>query len=149
MTERLWTTAMVAARVFEAADVLQRLPEERVQGYFSTWPEYPLNPNEAYGWSAPHMRPIPPAPQGIDRMEEVFRWLNWLEPEDVRLVWMRAEGCPWKAICWRFGIGRATAHRRWEYALSVIAWRLDGRSVPTKRSRRVLVDRVRSASRGF
>jgi hypothetical protein len=37
-------------------------------------------------------------------------------------------------ICWRFGIARATAHRRWQYGLNLIAYRLNGRRVPAKRS---------------
>ena len=45
----------------------------------------------------------------------------------------------------RFGIARATAHRRWEYGLGVITWRLNGRRVPTKRSRRYVVERARNS----
>ena len=52
------------------------------------------------------------------------------------LLWARAEGTRWKLICCRFGIARATAHRRWHYALSLIAYRLNGRRVPAKRSHR-------------
>ena len=44
-------------------------------------------------------------------------------------MWPRAEGTPWKHLCYRFGISRPTAHRRYDYALSVIAWRLNGRQV--------------------
>jgi hypothetical protein len=72
--------------------------------------------------------------------------LRWLEPDDAKLVWMRAEGARWKAVCVRFGISRATAHRRWDYALAVMAWRLNGRVVPRKRSRHFLLERVRSRS---
>jgi hypothetical protein len=72
-------------------------------------------------------------------MEEALGWLRWLEPEDAKLVWARIEGAPWKSICWRFGIGRATAHRRWQYGLCLVAWRLNGRRVPAKRSRRFVV----------
>ena len=36
MTE--WTPSLVEARLAEAAYVLKRLPKEKVQGYFSTWP---------------------------------------------------------------------------------------------------------------
>jgi hypothetical protein len=36
-------------------------------------------------------------------------------------------GTPWKLICWLFGIARASAHRRWRYGLSLIAYRLNGR----------------------
>ena len=43
------------------------------------------------------------------------------------------------------GIARATAHPRWQYGLSVIAWRLNGRRVPAKRSRSFVVERVREA----
>ena len=80
-------------------------------------------------------------------MDATLDWLKWLEPEDAKLVWARCDRTPWKGICWRFGIGRATAHRRWDYALSLITWRLNGRPVPTKRSRRALVERVRGMSR--
>jgi hypothetical protein len=65
--------------------------------------------------------------------------LRWLEADDAKLVWARADRTAWKAICWQFGIARATAHRRWQYGLSVIAWRLNGRRVPGKRSRQYLV----------
>ena len=61
-------------------------------------------------------------------------WLRWLEPQDARLVWLRANRTAWKPICWEFGISRATANRRWEYGLSVITWRLNGKRVPAKRS---------------
>ena len=79
-------------------------------------------------------------------MEETLGWLRWLEADDTKLAWARAERTPWKMICWRFGVGRATAHRRWEYALSLIAWRLNGRAAPAKRSRRFLVERARLLS---
>lgn len=141
-----WSARMVEERLREAADVLRRLPEERIQGYFSTWPQIVHDFADLVGQEPPRLRRPPPLPDAIDRMEQVFPWLGWLEPDDGKLVWMRAEGTPWKGICWRFGIGRATAHRRWDYALSLIAWRLDGRPVPRKRSRRFLVDRLRAGS---
>ena len=39
MGEMNWTPLMVEERIVEAADVLRRLPEERVRGYFGVWPE--------------------------------------------------------------------------------------------------------------
>lgn len=51
-------------------------------------------------------------------------WLSWLDPEDAELVLLRSRGTRWKSICWRLGIGRATAHRRWKAALARIAARL-------------------------
>jgi hypothetical protein len=61
-------------------------------------------------------------------------------------VGARSDRTPWKAICARFGIARATTDRRWQYALTVIFWPLNGRGVPVKRSRRFLVERARVAS---
>lgn len=141
-----WSREQVEERLAEAADVLKRLPEERVPGYFSTWPEVFRDWGDLVGQTPQAMSMPPPSPQAISRMEATLNWLRWLEPDDARLVWARGEGCPWKAICWRFGISRATAHRRWEYGLSIITWKLNGQSVPAKRSRAFLVDRVRSSS---
>ena len=135
-----WTRDQVEARLAEAADVLKRLPEVRVQGYFSTWPRIAYEFSDLVGQEAPRLRRGPPAPDAISRMEATLPWLQWLEPEDAKLVWSRAERTPWKPICWRFGISRATAHRRWEYALSVIVWRLNGRRPPAKRSQRFVVE---------
>ena len=141
-----WTRDRVEERLCEAADVMKRLPEVRVQGYFSVWPAIAYEFSDLVGQEPPRMKRPAPAPDAISRMEATLPWLRWLEPDDARLVWARAERTPWKMICWRFGIGRATAHRRWEYALSLIVWRLNGRRVPAKRSRSFLVDRVRSSS---
>jgi hypothetical protein len=75
------------------------------------------------------MRLPPPSPAAISRMEEALAWLRWLKPEHAKLIWARAEGTPWKLICWRFGIARATAHRWWRCGLSLIAYRLNGRGL--------------------
>ncbi len=93
------------------------------------------------------MRRPPPSPAAISRMEETLGWVKFLAPEDARLVWTRAEGARWKEICWRFGIARATANRRWQYGLSVIALRLNGRPVSAKRSQSFVVDQAKRLSR--
>lgn len=142
-----WTRDDVEARLLEAADVLKRLPSERVPGFFNTWPDIMVEFADMVGRMPDPMRRPPPDPPAITRMEEAIGWSRFLEPEDAKLLWARAEGTPWKGICWRFGIARATAHRRWEYALCLIAWRLNGRREPAKRSRGFVVDRVRSLSR--
>jgi hypothetical protein len=49
----------------------------------------------------------------------------WLEAEERRLVWLRAEGVPWKRITRRLGVGRTTAWQRWTIALLKIATRLN------------------------
>ena len=72
-------------------------------------------------------------------------WFLWLQPEDAQLLWMRVERRPWKEICQHFGISRATANRRVEYLLSVIAWKLNHHRLP-KWSRRFLVERTQFLS---
>jgi hypothetical protein len=117
-TAPTWTPKRVAARLEEAADAMARLPNERVPGFYDMWPGI-------VGGSLTGDRPAAPSPEAIDRMEEVLGWLCWLEPEERRLVWLRAEGLPWKRITHRLGIGRTTAWQRWTMALLKIASRLN------------------------
>ena len=141
----VWTPRMVEARLAEAADILKRLPEDRVQGYFSTWPKMLLEFADLVGQEpAPMKRPWP-APAAIDRMTETLGWFFGLDPIDARILWFRASGERWKTICWRVGLSRSAANERWLYALCVLAWRLnDGRPPPTV-TRRQLIARTRAA----
>lgn len=77
---------------------------------------------------------VSPRPAGD--LAEALSWLDWLDGNEAALVQARVEGARWKMICWRFGISRATAYRRWRHALSVIAWRLTGNTLPAGCSRR-------------
>jgi hypothetical protein len=70
-------------------------------------------------------RPATAPPEAIDRMDETLQWLCWLEPEERRLLWLRAAGMPWKWITHRLGIGRTTAWQRWTMALLKITTRLN------------------------
>lgn len=144
-----WTIEIVETRLEDAAHVMRRLPPVRVGGYFNTWPAMFTEFADRVGQEPQPMRLPPPTASAITKMEESLEWLRWLDPEDVKLVWARAERAPWKAICWRFGIGRATANRRWQYALGVIVWRLNGRNVPAKRSRDFVVEGARRARPRF
>ena len=121
MDEPGWTPTVVAERLEEAADTLRRLPAVRVQGYFSTWPAVVRDFWEAFGWHDAEVRLGPPTPRAIDRMDETLQWLRWLEADETRLVWLRAEGVRWKLISARFGVGRTTAWYRWSGALAKIA----------------------------
>jgi hypothetical protein len=118
MAEQTWTAALVADRVAEATDTLARLPDERVRALYDLWPKL-------IGAPGRHARPAAPAPEAIDRLDEALQWLGWLEPEERRLVWLRAEGVPWKRITHRLGMGRTTAWQRWTTALLKISVRLN------------------------
>jgi hypothetical protein len=118
------TPSEVEDRFEEAARTLRRLPGVRVPGYFNAWPQIVRNVHEAFGWEPARSPRIPPTPDAISRMEECLTWLAFLEPDDARIVWLRAEGVRWKPICWRLGISRATAWRRWAAALITVSRRV-------------------------
>ncbi len=128
-----WTTTQVQDRLELAAGVMRQMPGVRPQGFFNAWPEYFHSFADQVG-QEPRMRRPRPSPRQITEAEEAMLWLRWLEVEDARLVWARAEGTAWKPICWQFGISRATANRRWQYGLAVITWQLNGKRVPRNRS---------------
>jgi hypothetical protein len=133
-----WTTTQVQDRLELAAGVMRQMPGLRPQGFFNAWPEYFHTFADQVG-QEPRMRRPRPSPREITQAEEAVLWLRWLEVEDARLVWARAEGTAWKPICWQFGISRATANRRWQYGLAVIVWRLNGKRPPGKRSMEFVV----------
>ncbi len=145
MADIRWTASLIEERMMEAADTLKRLPEERVRGFFGTWPPVIRDYWEAFGREDVRLRRGPPSPAAIDHMDEAMIWLTWLEVDDARIVWLRASGERWKTICWKVGLARSAAHERWMYALCVIVWRLNGRIVRSRWSRRQLVAMTRAA----
>jgi len=147
MAEVTLTPAEVEERLAEAADILRRLPESRVQGHASTWPPYVREYWESYGVAEVKLRRPPPSAAAIDRMDEALPWLTWLDPTDAKIVWLRANGDRWKVICWSVGMQRSAVHQHWLYGLCVIAWRLRGQTVPVKRSRQFLIDRMQAVLR--
>ena len=135
MGDKHWTPLLVEEQLAEAADVLKRLPEEQVQGYFSTWPEVVRSVYDAFGWHDPVLKRPWPSPASIDRMDEAMRWLWWLEPVDAKIVWSRASGKRWKPICYVAGMGRTAAWERWVMGLCVIAMKLNGTGIPKRPAR--------------
>ena len=136
-----WTTAKVEDRLELAADVYRALPGVRPTGFFNAWPEYFHSFADKVG-QEPQMRRPRPSPRQITQAEEAMLWLRWLEKDDARIVWLRANGRPWKPICWELGMSRATANRRWQYGIAVIVWKLNGKRVPSKRSKAFVVSKA-------
>ena len=123
-----WTAAMVEHRIKEAARTLRRLPDKKVTGYFNLWPAIKYDAVEVLQQEA-RFRPGPPMADEIDEMEEVmFVWfLKWLEADERKLLWLRAERVRWRLICTQLGCDRTTAWRRYARALEKLAERLNGR----------------------
>ena len=129
-----------------AVDVFARLPGVRPQGYFSAWPEYFHSFGDQVG-QEPKMRQPRPCPRDITEAEEALLWLRWLDKDDARIVWLRANRKPWKKIGWDVGLSRPAANRHWQYGLALITWRLNGRVPSSKRSRHFVVENADRLSR--
>jgi Domain of unknown function (DUF6362) len=44
-----------------------------------------------------------------------IKTMRWLEVDDAKLVWARAERVQWKQITWQFGMSRTAATRRLQF----------------------------------
>ena len=120
-----WTVTDVAERFESAAYTLKRLPPVQAQGYFNAMPEVIRTATEKLQGDKLWLRLGSPTPEAISNMEETIQWVFWLEEEERRLVWLRAERVPWKRIYWRMGCGRTKAWHMWTIALLKIATQLN------------------------
>jgi hypothetical protein len=121
------TPREIEDRFEDAALTLRRLPNppgSGPRGYGVSWPDYVQEAKHAYGYAEARMRVIPSA-SDIQKMEDCIAWLHLLDPEDARIVWLRAEGVRWRQVCYRAGVVRSTAWRRWAAALLTIAKHLN------------------------
>ena len=140
-----WTPRLVEARLAEAAAILKRLPTDQTKGHLGHLP------NPAADLSRPPVCTTPavraPTPVSVQRMKEAVAWTRDLSTQDYEIVWARAFGIPWKAICRTVGLQRTAAHMHWTVALSRIALRLNGRRLERNASQRRVVQRARAAKR--
>lgn len=134
MSEQPWNAQMVAERLEEAVDTLRRLPVKDLKpmGFRASWPVMLQDLCEADGPADVRVKMGPPTSDAIDRMDEVMEWLRWLEPDDVQLLWLRAELVPWKMIMRKLGKIRSTLVHRRNMALARIAVALN-RYIRTRR----------------
>lgn len=127
-----WTVELVERMLAEAADTLRRLPADKPRGYFSTMPTPVRRVVEAAdAMPTPSRQPAPAA--AIDRLDQVLSWNAWLSEDQLRVVWARACGVPWRPLCRRLGCGRTKAWQTWVTALALIKARLNERKVPAPR----------------
>nr|CRH06057.1 conserved protein of unknown function [Candidatus Magnetococcus massalia] len=126
MPKDKWDAPAVAKRLEEAARTLKRLPETACpQGHSSSWPPFLREYWEAYGMHNAEVRLGQPSPKAIDRMDEALNWLRWLNADQSRLVWLRAEKVRWKLIMAQLGVCRETARQRYLIAMATLSAKLN------------------------
>lgn len=121
----IWNIQQVTDRFQEAAITARRMPPARVQGYAAFWPDINRQSWEGYADERIVLR-FAASPGAIDRFGETVRWLKWLDEDQRRLVWLRAQYVPWREISHRTGLIRKTAWRRYQHALAVVVVHLNG-----------------------
>ena len=119
-----WTEEMVAERFEACVNTLRKLPTVRVGGYVSTWPDIVYTPQEINRQEPKPIR-FTASPDEITRMEETLTWFPWVNEAERKLLWLRAERVPWRAIARKTGFPKTSAQRYWQAALSKIARRLE------------------------
>lgn len=122
-----WTDEMVFAYVQKAADICRKLPRPKPQGYFNTWPlvlydlmeilQADINPARANRTYA--------TPREVTFHDYVCTWFNWCNADEIRVIWRRAEGRPWKVIEHELKISESTGRRRQSYGLMKIVAKLN------------------------
>ena len=114
-----WTTQLIAERFMQSVVTLKRLPNDRGLGYRHSWPAIVHTRFEIMQQEPQPIR-LAATPEQVSAMEETLSWLLWLEPEQRRLIWYRAEGMPWRLIGRRLGAPKTTIQRRWHRALEKV-----------------------------
>jgi hypothetical protein len=124
--EPYWTVKMIQAHLESAAHIHRRLPEEKVNGYYSLWPEMMQdNWYKYYSSLEAKNRYGPPYAREVDYMEYVMTWLRWPTPHEQRIIWARANRLPWKVLEYDFQSCKATLWKYQNQGLVKIAVRLN------------------------
>jgi hypothetical protein len=141
-----WTLRLVEARLAEAAAFLKRLPADKRQVIMGRLPTRLSDFGRHDSNDAPSATPLPSS-KSIQRVKEALAWTKDLSPQDYEIVWARAFGLPWKAICRTVGLQRTAAYTNWRAALSRIALGLNGSPIPRDASQRHIIERASAAKR--
>ena len=116
-----WNEKIVMGYLMQAANIHRRMPEVRMPGYYSLWSDTmkdkwarlydTLNGKSTLG------SPMPPE---VDFQDEVMAWLRLLNRRQQQIVWMRANGVPWKILIDEFGRSKPTLWRELSQCLRQI-----------------------------
>ena len=108
-----WSEKIVMAYLIKAAEIHRRMPEVKVAGYHCLWPHHMIEDEADHLCEIIHGKPTlgPPMPPEVDFQDEVMAWLRLLERRQQQVVWMRANGIPWKILEAEFDRSKPTLWR--------------------------------------
>lgn len=85
---------------------------------------------EAYGWQPVSVRPAPPSPAAIDRLDRFLALMaETLTDEQRKVIWARAYQCRWHAIGRKLKASRYRARRTWVVAILRLTAAANGASL--------------------
>lgn len=115
---------LIEQRLKAAAITVRAIPSgaEDLTKETQGWPDCVLITLES-ARSDQAARRIAPTPEALDDMRVAIAWLGKLDPEEADLVWLRAEGNPWRVVSQKTGCVRPKAWERWKVAIAKIARR--------------------------
>lgn len=125
------TPAIMAALAEEAVETIWRLEwcegselPRRLRAAF-----HPVvhDHRETYGWQPVTVRPGPPSPDAIDRLDRFLALLaETLDDEERKLIWARAYHCRWPSIARKIRSNRYKARRAWKTAILKLTVQANG-----------------------
>lgn len=111
-TNPRWNEKIVMAYLEDAAAIHRRMPEVKVAGYYSLWPETMKDEwSRLYDLINGTSKLGPPMPKEVSYHEEIMTWLNWIDHDLRQIVWMRANRIPWKILEEQFSKNKTTLWR--------------------------------------
>jgi hypothetical protein len=112
-----YTAVELADRFEEMVDVLNRMPSVVRKQKMIHWPDYPNDPNQAYGYNDYTISRPKPSGEQIDRCDQALLWLLYLDKPQKELIWARASKFSWRKIAMYLGCNKDTAKLKWTVIL--------------------------------
>lgn len=115
---------LIEQRLKSAAITVRAIPSgaEDLTKETQGWPDCVLITLES-ARSDQAARRLAPTPEALEDMRVAIAWLGKLDPEEADLVWLRADGNPWRVVSQKTGCVRPKAWERWKAAIAKIARR--------------------------
>lgn len=122
---------IVEARLIAAVQTLRAIPSagEDIQIDPAKLPPYVSDTLRA-AFEDQTARRIAPTEEALADMRTAIGWLRYLDEGEGELVWLRADGQPWRYVSQKTGCVRPKAWARWKEAIAKVARRAKVKARP-------------------